>query len=113
MENAIKFTWEQFNKAVKLLADNLKPVSKFAKNIYGLPRGGLILAVALSHQLDLPLLFDKKKINKETIIVDDISDSGQTLTKLLKGKEYLRTVTLITKSKSIFQPSYTYLIDDT
>ena len=48
--------------------------------IYGIPRGGLIPAVMMSHTLNIPLLTDITKHNgKKILIVDDINDSGQTL----------------------------------
>ena len=50
------------------------------KNIYGLQRGGLIPAVMLSHQLGIPMA--KGDIGPDTLIVDDICDSGVTLDKM-------------------------------
>ena len=51
--------------------------------IYGLPRGGLPIAVSLSHKLHLPLLmnyYDRKVVtNKKILVVDDIADTGHTL----------------------------------
>ena len=44
--------------------------------IYGIPRGGLCLAVALSHKLNIELL---KEPRNNILIVDDIYDSGETL----------------------------------
>ena len=51
--------------------------------IYGLPRGGLPIAVSLSHKLKLPLLMnyaDRKLVtDKKILVVDDIADTGNTL----------------------------------
>lgn len=69
--------------------------------VIGLTRGGLIPAVVLSHRLDVPMLalnFQTRdsnlrhipnKIknilkNKNVLIVEDIIDSGETLTLLIK-----------------------------
>ena len=57
------------------------------ENIYGLPRGGLIPAVMLSHQLGIPMA--KGDIGPDTLIVDDICDSGETLDKLVKKYQTL------------------------
>ncbi len=49
------------------------------ENIYGIPRGGLIVAVTLCHHLSLPLLLSNEEIGVSTLVVDDICDSGKTL----------------------------------
>ena len=78
-------TWEEFNTAVDAmekhyLAHHIVPS---CQAVFGLPRGGLPIAVALSHRLDLPLLmnyYDKKAtFNDKILIVDDIADSGSSL----------------------------------
>ena len=51
--------------------------------VYGLPRGGLPIAVSLSHRLNLPVLmnyYDRKIVtDKQILVVDDIADTGHTL----------------------------------
>ena len=49
-----QLSWTQFDQAVAVLAERFATGS-FA-GIYGVPRGGLCLAVALSHSLQKPLL---------------------------------------------------------
>ncbi len=44
--------------------------------VYGIPRGGLVLAVMISHVLNIPML---SAPCDKCIIVDDICDSGETL----------------------------------
>ena len=44
--------------------------------VYGLPRGGLTLAVMLSHALGIPLL---GAAIPGCLVVDDIADSGESL----------------------------------
>ena len=53
-------------------------------NIYGIPRGGLCLAVALSHKLNIKI---SKKPTKYTLIVDDIFETGMTLNNFTNIKE--------------------------
>lgn len=74
------FIWEQFEKDCLKIAFWAK--HKDFKNVYGIPRGGLILAVKLSHVLDLPLILSKQDIMKKTLIVDDIVDTGKTIERL-------------------------------
>jgi hypoxanthine phosphoribosyltransferase len=76
MKTKVKISWQDFeDMAHKLIKDIKSSKNKF-DGIYGIPRGGLILAVYLSHQLNLPILAAP---TKDTLIVDDISDEGKTL----------------------------------
>ena len=45
--------------------------------IYGVPRGGLVPAVHLSHRLDIPLVSSPDRPG-DTLVVDDILDTGST-----------------------------------
>ena len=79
-------------------------IGKQIKSIYGVPRGGLVVAVMLSHRLNLPLT---NKINSKVLIVDDISDRGDTLTKLEEKEKVNFVATLITRTRSKFWPDFT------
>jgi len=72
----ILLTWEDVGNAIKVLTDKIKKSKLKFDGIYGIPRGGLPIAVALSHTLGLPLLLHP---TKNTLVVDDISDRGYTL----------------------------------
>ncbi|MDA0258246.1 MAG: phosphoribosyltransferase [Cyanobacteria bacterium] len=67
-------SWLEFDQAVQSLAERLSAVS-FA-GVYGVPRGGLCLAVALSHALEVPLLAEPQP---DALIVDDVYETGRTL----------------------------------
>ncbi len=69
--------WAEIDLLIDVLTNQIIGVD----SVYGIPRGGLVPAVMLSHRLGLPLV---QKIGKNTLIVDDISDSGKTLNKLNK-----------------------------
>ena len=73
--------WKQFDQAVDKMAIQYKKNNKDCVGIFGLPRGGLIFAVALSHRLDLPLYPDMwyGDCDDRILVVDDIADSGKTL----------------------------------
>ena len=66
-------TWIDFQDAIDILATYIRPG---ASGIFGEPRGGLPLAVALSHRTGLRFL---REPNGDMIWVDDIIDSGETL----------------------------------
>ncbi len=48
-------------------------------SVYPIPRGGLMVALMLSHKFDVPLLMREDDICKDCLICDDIVDSGKTL----------------------------------
>ena len=68
------FTWIEFDESVELIASTCK-FMKFS-GIYGVPRGGLCLAVALSHKLSIKLVSEPIK---NSLIVDDVYETGHTL----------------------------------
>ena len=70
----IYFSWEEFNLSVDFIADKCKLIN--LSGIYGIPRGGLCLAVALSHKLNLKLISEPLK---NSLIVDDVYETGHTL----------------------------------
>lgn len=71
------YTWQEFDEDVEKIAEWAR--DKKFQSVYGIPRGGLILAVVLSHRLQIPQIFSAEDITKTTLVVDDISDTGKTL----------------------------------
>jgi hypoxanthine phosphoribosyltransferase len=71
------YTWEQFDFDIRKMVKWAKCIR--LTQIYGVHRGGLILAVVLAHHLNLPLIYDIHEIDSTTLIVDDIVDSGGTM----------------------------------
>ncbi len=69
------FSWSEFDNSVEQIANNCR--YKEFSGIYGVPRGGLCLAVALSHKLEIELI---SKPIKNSLIVDDVYETGHTLT---------------------------------
>ena len=70
----IYFTWRDFDKSVVQIANKCKDLE--FSGVYGIPRGGLCLAVAISHKLKINLI---SKPKKNSLIVDDVYESGITL----------------------------------
>ena len=68
------FTWNDFDNSVEIIA-NKCDFLEFS-GIYGIPRGGLCLAVALSHKLKINLISEPIK---NSLIVDDVYETGITL----------------------------------
>ena len=87
------FTWSQFDKSVEHIANKCKYLE--FSGIYGVPRGGLCLAVALSHKLKINLI---SKPIKNSLIVDDVYETGITLN-TFKDLEGARFFVLFSKIK--------------
>ena len=90
------FSWSEFDKSVEYIANKCKFLE--FSGIYGIPRGGLCLAVALSHKLKINLISEPKK---NSLIVDDIYETGITL-KTLKHLEGARFFVLFSKVRPIW-----------
>lgn len=68
------YTWRMFDEDINRIVNRIHN-HRFS-GVYGVPRGGLPLAVVLSHKLKLPLLLAPCS---DCLICDDIADSGKTL----------------------------------
>ena len=94
----IRVSWFDVELAVQQMATE---VPEDCTGIYGVPRGGLVLATMLSYELGLPLLLAPIE---GCVVVDDIADSGETL------KHYTKYVimTMYHKDRSIVTPNVFY-----
>ena len=101
------YKWNVIDIAVAELCDKVKDESFEA--IYGIPRGGLIMAVMMSHKLDVPLVTSLNGMyDTKFLIVDDIADTGVTLEKYKKLEvcEYAKFATLHYHKQSVVEPDY-------
>ena len=87
------FSWSEFDKSVDHIAEKCKLLD--FSGIYGVPRGGLCLAVALSHKLNINLISEP---TKNSLIVDDVYETGFTL-KPLRDVEGATFFVLFSKIK--------------
>ena len=87
------FTWNDFDKSVIHIAKKFQYLE--FSGIYGVPRGGLCLAVALSHKLKINLISEPRK---NSLIVDDVYETGITLN-TLKNIEGAKFFVLFSKVK--------------
>jgi adenine/guanine phosphoribosyltransferase-like PRPP-binding protein len=67
-------SWHNFEQAVETIVERCR--GEAFRGIHGIPRGGLVLAVTLSHRLDLPLLASPEP---GCLLVDDVYETGRTL----------------------------------
>lgn len=94
-----ELTYDKFIFAVNKIADRIKNFN--VTSIYGIPRGGQVVAVYLSHLTGLPIVDNPK--NAYTLIVDDIVDTGRTLEKY-KAYMYAKTATIYYHKQSVIEP---------
>jgi hypoxanthine phosphoribosyltransferase len=97
--------WKEIEELVDLLAQQITKSNYQFEHIFGLQRGGLIPAVLLSHKLGIPMTQDPNKQN--TLIVDDICDSGLTFHELFLKYPKARFACLYFKPHtSYFNPDF-------
>ena len=105
----IEYNWEMFDKDIKTIHNYIKCLRTKILAIVAIPRGGLVLGTKLSHLLNIPLFFSLNEVSKkykqnEICIVDDISDTGETL-KIL-GVDNYNVITLFMKPQTNFIPNF-------
>ena len=103
----IRYSWNNLERDRVLLVRKIRFQEKrqgFSfKRIYGLPRGGLPLAVCLSHDLGIDLVLElPKKFDSELIVCDEIADTGRTLRSIKKAGYFI--VVIHKHSESITEP---------
>ena len=109
MKNKIEsLSWSQIDSMVNDISDKIIKSGKKYESIYGIPRGGLILAVLLSHKLNIPIIFDDNCINSTVLLVDDILDSGNTVKDLIVNNYSFKIdiAVLVVNEKSVVKPDY-------
>lgn len=77
----IVYSADDFKKDLDLLISKLVTPkwNDLFRRVYGVPRGGVPVAVAISERMGIPLTIDPT--DPKTLIVDDLVDSGTTMLK--------------------------------
>ena len=83
MKKTRKITFEEYDNAISLLAQKIKASGKKYTAVYGIPRGGYYPAIQLSNILSIPAVTSPIS---GVLVVDDIMDSGATLTPYTQDK---------------------------
>jgi uncharacterized protein len=102
--------WIYISTAIDSLSKQIIESGVEIKHIHGVPRGGLIPAVMLSHKLNIPLTPCNWDVTNDdtiqTLVVDEICDSGKTLTKYTMVG--CLTLALHYKKSAIVTPDFYY-----
>lgn len=95
-------TWTEVEEYVKSIGEHVA-IPLECPGVYGIPRGGNVLATMISYYYDIPLL---QAPCRNCIVVDDIADTGETLLHY-KSKGYFIT-TMYYHKQSMVIPDYYY-----
>ncbi len=99
-----RYSWLQFER-------DLGPIVRWAKrqhfkNVYGIPRGGSVVAVRLSHLLNIPVC-PIDDISRQTFVVDDIVDGGGTMKRFIAFYgNFFRTASIFLSPDAKFKPDF-------
>lgn len=109
MAQKISYSWEWVDEQIEIIGEKLEGCEKI-QFITGVPRGGLIPAVLMSHKFGIPFIgLEAAKtlpgdLKKKILVVDDIADSGNTL--LQMQRHNFKTATLARRYNSAFTPMF-------
>jgi len=101
------YTWKWVDEQIDKIGEQLEGYEK-PQFVTGIPRGGLIPAVLISHKFDIPYIgLEAAKtlpgdLKKKVLVVDDIADSGNTLAQIQRHN--FKTATLARRYSSSFFP---------
>jgi hypothetical protein len=103
--------WDELGVVVNRLCHKIKKSKYKFENIYGLQRGGLIPAVMVSHKLEIPMT--KGDIGPDTLIIDDICDSGETLKNFVNKYQTLYSFPFNLKTSALYYKPHTSCFEPT
>jgi len=110
MKEKVFYSWEWLDKTVMELGETILSSNTDIEYVTGVPRGGLVPAVMLSHYMNKKfkpyneVLEMTNGQRKRVLVVDDISDTGETL---YKAETYgFQTATLTVRHSTIFIPDF-------
>lgn len=109
----IYISWYEIDDYIDSIIEQIEETGTEVKKVVGIARGGLIPAVMISHRLrcDFDMVcwqtrdgniqdIEKiKSLNKGTLIVDDICDTGKTIADIKELNDNLKYAVLINKQE--------------
>lgn len=102
-------SWNKVENYIDEIQDFYKDIE--LTGVYGLPRGGLVLAVMISHRLNIPMLLSPIQ---GCLIVDDICDSGESLLHYAQNssafdKPLYHITTMMYKENNLVKPEFYFM----
>jgi hypoxanthine phosphoribosyltransferase len=99
LDGKLYLSWDDIQQSVDILCEAILASELEITSVTGLQRGGLIPAVMISHKLNLPYVHS---VHPNTLVVDDICDTGKTLGTILEAP----TAVLHYKLTASTQPTF-------
>ena len=110
-----KVTWEVLHEGAMKITDWIEETIGDKVSVYGIPRGGMIPAIMIVHQLeargikarftaDLNHLMPSEL--HKLVVIDEICDSGDTFRVVQTLFPFANTATVFRRSDATFKPSY-------
>jgi hypoxanthine phosphoribosyltransferase len=76
-------SWDEIDSLVEMLSNRISKSSRIFSSISTLSRGGLVPSRLLADHLGIEkIIVDPTKISSDSLVVDDIYDSGDTFEKI-------------------------------
>jgi hypoxanthine phosphoribosyltransferase len=108
----IIYTWDDFDSDCENLRRKLLPLEPYS--IFGIKRGGLVVAIRLSHLSGMPFV---DHVKNDTVIVDDICQTGRTFDAVTHflgpGFDYKASAALWVVKEEYARPTYWIRIKST
>ena len=115
-QQIVSVTWDQLQEGAIKIADWIEQEVGDKVSIYGIPRGGLIPAVIVVHQLEARGItarfaatldhLQPSELHK-LVVIDEICDSGDTFKVIKQLFPMAITATVFSRLDSKFTPNYT------
>jgi len=104
-KNKVYLSWKWVDEQINTIGDKLEGLN--LEFVAGIPRGGLIPAVMMSHAFGIKYIsYSSAKmlpgdLRKKTLVVDDISDTGVTIAEADKLKFITATLCIRVGTKTV------------
>tara|TARA_R110000803_G_scaffold185038_1_gene247374 strand:+ start:375 stop:791 length:417 start_codon:yes stop_codon:yes gene_type:complete len=104
------YDWQWVDTQIDNIGEKLEAIST-PKFVTGIPRGGLVPAILVSHKFNIPYIgLEAAKalpgnLKKQILVIDDIADSGNTLAQI--DRHNFITATLATRYSTDYLPTIT------
>ena len=115
-KNKVYLSWKWVDEQINTIGDKLEGLN--LEFVAGIPRGGLIPAVMMSHAFGIKYIsYSSAKMlpgdfRKKTLVVDDISDTGVTIAEADKLKFITATLCIRVGTKTVPYFSGEHINDD-